>query len=260
MPMEQSHWISGENGLYLLSCGYIRPYFGAKNRNPKDIGYIITKLLYEDWKFDYFETSCYSGHGDTHGIYNDSKTAKCDCLDTDHSCYSFYRVSCGMNPNSGIYDIKMRIDDIKNGKRWSAIGITCNTDKQVDSYNSDYWGYLNDHIGWSSFDHSREFYSSTFRHMQNGLLCCAPFGKENENIFVKNKFVYTSQNQFYKKQLPHIKTGDTIIMRYDSNNHILSFYKSNDLKLNAQISNLPKDKTFYWFAGRFCGEFSVTIE
>ena len=34
-----------------------------------------------------------------------------------------------MSPNSGIYDIELKIDDINDHDPWSAIGITANTDK-----------------------------------------------------------------------------------------------------------------------------------
>ena len=38
---------------YLLSCGYMRKYLASKNVNPADIGHIVTKFLYQDWKFDH---------------------------------------------------------------------------------------------------------------------------------------------------------------------------------------------------------------
>ena len=118
----------------------------------------------------------------------------------------------------------------------------------------EYWGYLDEYIGWSTYNapHHR------FANLQHGFLL-GKKEKKMDNIFIKSNFEYKSNNQFYKKKLPNIKTGDTIIMKYDSNDHVLSFYKSNDAKLNSKIVNLPSDKTFYWFVGRFCDILSVTI-
>lgn len=84
-----------------------------------------------NWKFDYFETSCWKYKDEkskNHGIYNNDQTAKCDCS-TSYCCYSLYRISPEMSPNSGIYDIELKIDDINDHDPWSAIGITANTDK-----------------------------------------------------------------------------------------------------------------------------------
>ena len=110
--------------MYLLSCGFIGEYFASKNLNPKHIATIILKFLDNDWKFDYFETSCteYKKTLYDYGIFNNGKTVKCDCH-VDYCCYSLYRISLGMHPNSGIYDIKMKIDEINTKDRWSAIGI-----------------------------------------------------------------------------------------------------------------------------------------
>ena len=255
--------ISVKNKLDLISCGYIRKYFSTRNINPNDIGCVIVKFLFNDWKFDYFRHSCeYYEKSSVHGIYNNGKTARCDChailLD---ACHSLYRVSHGMEPNSGIYEIRMKIDEINNDNLWSAIGITtASYDYGCSPVGTlDCWGYKNDCIGWSSFDHDKnDCNTRPFSNMKNGLLI--GYGhKVQDNIFIKSKFVYQSNNKFYKDGLPYIKNGDTIIMKYDSNNNILSFYKLNDNKLNAQISNLPKDKIFYWFVGRYSQQLSVTI-
>ena len=80
-----------------------------------------------------------------------------------------------------------------------------------------------------------------------------------KNIFVKSKYVYKSNNKCYQERLPHIESGDIIILRYDSDNNILSFCKSNDDKLDASITNLPKNKTFYWIVGHHDKRMSVTI-
>ena len=249
---------SDKDVLHLLSCGYICKYFATKNINVKDIACIVVKFLFNDWKFDYLEHSCnqLNNKSNLHATYNNGKNATSDC-DGGHRCYSLHRVSFGMAPNSGIYDIKMKIDKIGSSKRWSAIGITCDNYQSKPSEYCPYWGYSNDYVGWSSY---RNGYNNTYSNMINGLLFGARNGIDIENnIFIKSKFVYKSNNQFYKEGLPYIKTGDTIIIKYNSNSSILSFFKANDSKLNAQICNLPKDKTFYWFVGTFAQKFSVTI-
>ena len=64
----------------------------------------------------------------------------------------------------------------------------------------------------------------------------------------------------YKDRLPGFESGDIIQLSYDSNNGILSFFKENDNdKLNAQISNLPKENTYYWFVGRCWGKMSLSV-
>ena len=80
------------------------------------------------------------------------------------------------------------------------------------------------------------------------------------NIFRKNKFVYKSINENFQYRLPRINNGDIIVLQYDSDKGILSFSKDNDNgKLDSCISNLPKDLTFYWFVGHFCGQMSLTV-
>ena len=259
--------ISAKDKLDLISCGYIRKYFATRNRNPNDIACVIVKFLFNDWKFDYFRHSCdHYKKSSVHGIYNNGKTARCDCdVGPFGACHSLYRVSHGMKPNSGIYDIRMKVDEINSDNCWSAIGITTATYdygcSPLGTLNC--WSYKDDCIGWSSFDYDKKdwCYTAPYSNMKNGLLVgSSSYGeKVQDNIFIQSKFVYQSNNKFYKDGLPYIKNGDTIIMKYDSNNNILSFYKLNDNKLNAQISNLPKDKILYWFVGRYSQQLSVTI-
>ena len=55
-------------------------------------------------------------------------------------------------------------------------------------------------------------------------------------------------------------SGDIIILAYDSYKGILSFFKENDNgKLNAQIGNLPKENTFYWFVGHNLGKMCLSV-
>ena len=95
--------------------------------------------------------------------------------------------------------------------------------------------------------------------LPNGLYC-GNIESRPYNIFRLNNFVYKSNNENYQTRLPVFKQRDVVILTYDSNNGILLFSKENDNgKLNAQISNLPKMTTYYWFVGHGGGTFSVSI-
>ena len=96
-------------------------------------------------------------------------------------------------------------------------------------------------------------------HVPNGLLCGYSKYCQQRNIFTLSKFSYKSNNNYYKKKLPYIKTGDKVILQYDSNKNSLSFRNANDEKLDSSITNLPKDKTFYWIVGHSFGTMSMTI-
>ena len=62
--------------LHLLSIGYIRYYLTTRNINLSDISQIIVKLLFENWKFDYYYDHRNRG-SKTHWIENNGKTLKC---------------------------------------------------------------------------------------------------------------------------------------------------------------------------------------
>ena len=53
------------------------------------------------------------------------------CKHDGYCCDCFYRVSFGMNPNSGVYKIKIKINKINNELSTNVIGITCNDIKQI---------------------------------------------------------------------------------------------------------------------------------
>ena len=93
----------------------------------------------------------------------------------------------------------------------------------------------------------------------NGLVCGAHAKYQCYNIFILSKFKYISNNNSYTQRLPPIKSGDTAELQYDSNNNVLSFFKTNDKLLNSSIINLPKNKTFYWMVGHSWGSFEITI-
>ena len=100
----------------------------------------------------------------------------------------------------------------------------------------------NNYIGWSARDNHKN--DSEF---VSGLYC---FDADNlvKNIFRKNNFIYQSKNDNYKNGLPGFKTGDILVLSYNSHLYQLSFKKENDNgKLNSLIKNLPKNMIFYWF-------------
>ena len=108
---------------------------------------------------------------------------------------------------------------------------------------------LDDYIGWSACSYQSHSY------LPNGLYC----GLIGDNIFCKNKFIYSSNNENYKNRLPAWKKDDIVVLQYDSDFSILSFSKENDNgQLDSCISNLPNQQTFYWFVGHCVGEMSLT--
>ena len=91
------------------------------------------------------------------------------------------------------------------------------------------------------------------------MICGYNDDYQKNNIFILSKFSYISNNSSYAERLPHIKSGDTIIMEYDSNKFELLFFKENDKLLNSKIINLPKNKTFYWMVGHNYKLMEMTI-
>ena len=238
--------------LHLLSCGYMRKYLTSRNINLSDIAQIVAMLLFEDWKFDYCHD--YDNRGPTrHGIENNGKTLKCNC-DNDDTCACFYSTfSIGMKPKSGIYKIKFKIGKIDNTSYGSIVGIISqNRKNKYNSKHLSWYSRCNDFIGWSACDKNSYL-------LQNGLYCGLKLVRQN-NIFVKNNFIYVSNNKNYQQRLPNIKNGDTLVLRYNSDKSILSFSKENDkCKLDSYIKNLPKDETFCWFVGHGEGEMCLTV-
>ena len=246
--------------LRLLSCGYIRKYL-TRNVNPSDIGSIVAKFLFQDWKFDYLYD--YGNQGPAqHGIRKNGKKIQCSTND-NRDCNCFYSMfSYAMKPQSGKYKIKFKIEYIWRFSYGNTIGIiseNCKNDEKIKNNESSdknmMWSeYLHDYIGWSSF--GRSPYFTTRLH---GLF----YGDEQNfknNIFCKNNFRYCSNNENYQKGLPEIRSNDIIVLEYDSDLSILSFSKENDNGiLNSYISNLPKNETFYWFVGHQRGGISLTV-
>ena len=246
--------------LHLLSCGYIRKYLTSRNVNPCDIGCIVVKFLFQDWKFDYFYDFLNNG-ATIHGIENNGKTLKCNCA-ADDVCYCFFSIfSFGMKPQSGKYKIKFKINAISNDCYPNIIGIISKKINQeriqiLQNNNDDRYMYewdngLSDYIGWSADTRKPQVF------MKNQLFLG---WNDKTNIFYKNNFIYCSNNKNYKTRLPAIKTGDIIVLEYNSDLSILSFSKENDNgKLDSYISNLPQDLIFYWFVGHCWGEMTLTV-
>ena len=124
-------------------------------------------------------------------------------------------------------------------------------------------------IGWGSSDKENgEF-------LPNGLFCGWGGPISASNIFRRSKFKYASRNGKYSSRLPFFKSGDIVVLTYNSDLGHLSFqlfkmntksgwfggYSSNEevSLLDSYIYNLPRDGTFYWLVGHQCGQMSATI-
>ena len=214
----------------------------------------INKRNKIDWKFNFHYN--YENRPSTiHGIEIHGKTMKCD-----HSswlgvyCLCFSTMSNnGMKPNSGIYDIRIKINKIKNASAWNnIIGITSEQyDKKSlnqlrKNKNYDWTNDSNNYIGWSACGTKDD------KQLPNGLYCGEGHNGRKNNIFRKNNFIYQSKNGNYKSRLPGFRSGDILLLSYNSNLNELSFGKEFDNgKLNSFIKNLPKNRTFYWFVAHF---------
>ena len=79
------------------------------------------EMRMDDWKFNFHDD--YENKGSKiHGIRKNSKTIKCD---PNMYCRCFASISnVGMKPNSGIYNIKIKINTIENDSYGNIIGIT----------------------------------------------------------------------------------------------------------------------------------------
>ena len=217
------------------------------------------------WKFDFFYDFKNRG-STTHSIENNGTKLVCNSCNYGGCLCFFISYSFGMKPQSGTYKIKIKIDDIDNYCA-NIIGIVSQHSKKKkiiknnsnqNDYNdkTSYWSnQLYDYIGWSSCDSKQDN-----KLLPNGLYCGSHEPSRSNNIFRRNNFVYKSNNENYKDRLPIFKSGDIIILSYDSNNGILSFNKENDNgKLNAPISNLPKENTYYWFVGHCALNMSLSV-
>ena len=255
MSAKNSSKASSEIKLNLLCCGFLRRYFKTRNVNtsPKDIARMIVTFLLVKWEWDFrFDSNL--GH-DADGeesfqyITNNGKTVQCD----GGVCYCWFRITnTPMKPNSGIYDIKIKIDELVN-PFGNCIGITVNgSDKLYKGCQHGVWSMGVDFLTWTS-----ENDCPRLKCALNGLFL--GWGTQENNIFVLNQFKYKSNNEYYKDRLPWLSSGDIVIMKYDSYMRTLSFKKENDNKLDALVENLPENTTFYWFAGHCGYKISMTV-
>ena len=224
---------------------------------------LVTEI-YNDisWKFDFIHD--YKNKGSKmHAIESNGKKLVCNC---DGYCRCFFvSYSFGMKPQSGKYKIKIKINNINNGWYANIIGIISQHSKnnKIIKNNQNYdfktlrwWNQLDDYIGWSACGAKND------ELLPNGLYCGSSQNESSikNNIIRRNNFLYSSNNKYYPNDLPRIESGDIIQLSYDSNNGILSFNKENDNgKLNAQISNLPKENTYFWFVGQARGKMCLSL-
>ena len=248
--------------LSLLSHGYIRKYFNTKNINPSDIAQIISTFLSHNWTFDTYYDYTNTKGLKMHNISNDGKTIKCDYDWGD--CYCFFAsFSLKMKPQTGIYQIKFKINKVRQAMMENIIGIISydcynriiNDNNNKSRHNTLKWiDGLYGYIGWSTDSHDSNKWP-------NGLLCGEPNHISGvNNIFRQNKFEYHSNNENYKEKLPPWQENDIVILQYDSDLSTLLFSKENDNgKLDSYIKNLPKKTTFCWFVGHQSEPMSLTI-
>ena len=232
------------------------------------------------WRFDFFYDS-YDRQSAVHGIENNYTCIKCK---HDGSCYCFAVIkNVGMQSNSGIYQIKLKINEISNDNftYGNIVGLVsdCNFIKPSKKGNYKEWFKAsNDWIGWSACQYENNI------HLPNGLFCgYGDAQRRDKNMFRKNGFVYNSHNGKYLSKLPAYRSGDIVVLTYNSDIGQLSFklfkkntknnndkndsnYNNNNhgtkdelSSVDSYISNLPGDLTFYWFFGHVYKSMSITI-
>ena len=186
------------------------------------------------------------GHRVPDHIIDKGKTFS--CKHTDLNCICFARCNKAMNPNSGVYRIQIRINTLDQRGYNSPIGITTigRVSKKADNTKVIYPNSL----FWVSCQESKD----RLKWMNYRLLGT----KKKDNVFSKC-IRYKSNNDYYGNELPNIVAKDILIVEYDSNCGTLSFKKQNDNKLDAMVTNLPRNKSFYWIATQQLGHVSVTI-
>ena len=251
---------SNADTLSLLCCGFLRTISQSNRISHKDIAIIVTKYSITKCGFD-FGYDFWRRGSKWHGIENYGKTVKC-YSNNNSPCDCFYTINkIAMKPMSGIYKIEIEINTIDIKPSGNMLGITCekynNHHNQIkmknEKNNYTWWMESSNYIGWSACDRQDD------NCLPNGLLCGGNDENIENNIFRKNNFIYKSNNDNYEERLPGWCKDDILSLEYNSDLNQLSFSKLNDNKLNSQISNLPKDKTFYWFVGHYDGDMLLTM-
>ena len=189
----------------------------------------------------------------TKHIKDSKKTFDCSAKGLD--CRCFARCNTPMKPNSGIYKIKFKIGKISNRQSLAnIIGITCNTDNNNNWHETHHcWYYSKDYIGWSSYRIKKGANSNNSEHIKwipGGLLCGSSICQK-DNIFYKQPIQFKSFHNKYKKGLPYLKTDDSIIFEYNSDEGYINLGRCVDSKIDmiARLCNLPQNKNFYWMVG-----------
>ena len=216
-----------------------------------------------NWQWDYCNESGLFNW--TKHIVNNKKTFECSKKNFD--CCCFGRCNTGMRPNSGIYSLRLRIEEIGNRQTLcNMIGITCNTDDNNNyHFKHHYWYYSKEYIGWSSYDsNSSQLKQSEQEQVKQYLpfgLICGNSICQKDNIFY-NTIKYKNHYKEYKNSLPCLRSGDTITLKYNSDRGVLQvgkeFAKSTHAVM-ASLKKLPKNRVFYWMVGHAHNPMRVTI-
>ena len=262
--------------------------YDFKEEEEKSVGVgvgVVSKMNDVRWRFDF----CYDFRNrnqgsQVHGISNNGRRFECH---HNHDFFGFLCFSsiikCGMICNSGIYQIKLKIDKIDNSSPGygNIVGLTSDNfgdgSIALGQYNGEYDWTLNSFnwIGWSGCDREDDV------RLPNGLYCGAGSADSRaDNIFRVSGFKYLSRNGRYSKRLPGYGSGDIISLIYNSDLGQLSFklFRNKNTNTNntnnngssnenieevslldSYIYNLPRDLTFYWFIGHWRKPMSVTI-
>ena len=174
---------------------------------------------------------------------------------------------------SGIYKIKFKIDKIDNGifGYGNIVGITSDKfdDGSINFGTPGKYRWLKkspNWIGWRSQVRDDDV------RLPHGLYCGSGESGRRKNIFRRSEFKYTSRNGKHSETLPIYRSGDIVVMIYDSDVGQLSFQlfskkedngNGNENEevsiLDSYIHNLPRDLTFYWFVGHEGFPMSITI-
>ena len=241
----------------------------GKNKR-KNTSVLVSKSNNIHWHFDFHYDRLNLGSK----IHDIDKIGKCVKCNHNGVCFCFSTINkYGMVCNSGIYKIKLKIDKIYNDPghmhaSGNMIGLTSDNfgdswddknglyDWRTDSLN---W------IGWSANDRKDD------TKLPNGLFCGHGDSGRASNIFRVSGFKYKSRNDKYSDRLPVYRSGDIVVLLYNSDLGQLSFQlfkqkfgwfgNSNEeiSSLDSYIYKLPRDLTFYWFVGHQYQPMSITI-
>ena len=232
---------------YKLVClGYVRNNI---TNAVEDVATILLKFVlhtFVHWKWDYFKTwkkdkSVLKYITDDDKTYTSNESGKA----------VFGRCNFAMLPNSGLYEIKFKINRIGGMDVYTNIGVTTNLDDNNNTTKDEWWYYSQEYVGWCA----AQKISTHEKQYRPYNLMCGGWAEQENNIFYK-QMKYSDYNENGK--LPSYAKNDILTFKYNSDENWLQFEK-NEQNLNEKITNLPKDKTFYWIAGGFSCDLSITV-